>query len=184
MSLAVEVTHPLEPLTADEIQQTIDLLRQAEKVTPTTRFVSVTLVEPDKASVHAAGGVVELPRSAKAILFDNDTNSCFEAVVSLSQARVVSWRHIPGVQPTMTIDEQVECEQAVITSPEFQGAAQKALRHRRHPAGDGRHLDGRYLWRCRRGWAAGWPGRSALSAATRPTTAMPGRSRASGRWSI
>jgi len=125
MSLAVEVTHPLEPLTADEVQQTIDLLRQAEKVTPTTRFVSMTLVEPDKASVHAHNGAVELPRSAKAILFDNDTNSCFEAVVSLSQARVVSCRHVPGVQPTMTIDEQIECEQAVIQSKEFRALLKK-----------------------------------------------------------
>src|ERR1700733_6394092 len=125
MSLAVEVTHPLEPLTADEIQQAIDLLRQEGKVTLTTRLVSVTLVEPDKASVHAHNGAVELPRSAKAILFDNQTNACFEAVVSLSQARVASWRHIPGVQPTMTIDEQVECEQAVIQSKEFRAALKK-----------------------------------------------------------
>ena len=29
---------------------------------------------------------------------------------------------IPGVQPTMTIDEQVECEQAVLKSPEFREA--------------------------------------------------------------
>ena len=125
MSLAIEVTHPLEPLSADEIQQAIELLRQADKVTPTTRFVSVTLLEPDKASVHAHNGAVELPRSAKAILFDNATNSCFEAVVSLSQARLLSCRHVPGVQPTMTIDEQVECEQAVIGSQEFRAALKR-----------------------------------------------------------
>src|SRR6202044_2961500 len=40
-------------------------------------------------------------------------------------ARVVSWRHVPGVQPTMTIDEQIECEQAVIKSKEFRAALKK-----------------------------------------------------------
>ena len=38
---------------------------------------------------------------------------------------MLSWKHIPGVQPTMTIDEQVECEQAVLASPEFKAALKK-----------------------------------------------------------
>ena len=67
MSLATAINHPLEPLAADEVQHAIELLRNAGKVTPTTRFVSVTLLEPDKASVHARTTASELPRSAKAI---------------------------------------------------------------------------------------------------------------------
>ncbi len=61
-------------------------------------------------------------REAEAILFDNATNSCYEATLSLTGGELVAWRHVPGVQPTMTIDEQAECEQAVINSPVFQAA--------------------------------------------------------------
>jgi len=59
------------------------------------------------------------------VLFDNGTNSCFETAVSLSEKKVLSWKHVPGVQPTMTADEMIECEQAVLKSPEFQAALKK-----------------------------------------------------------
>jgi len=113
----ISMSHPLEPLSAAEIQKCVSILREANKVSPTTRFVSVQLKEPLKANVHA--GQTALPREAFIVLFDNATNSCFEAVVSITQSSVLSWKHIPGVQPTMTIDEQVECERAVLESPEF-----------------------------------------------------------------
>jgi primary-amine oxidase len=115
--------HALEPLSAAEVQASIAVLKSEGKVTPTTRFVSVALKEPAKALVHA--GRHDGPREAFAVLFDNATNSCFEAVISLAEKRLRSWKHVPGVQPTMTIDEQAECEQAVIASPEFKAALKK-----------------------------------------------------------
>jgi primary-amine oxidase len=120
--MSERLTHPLEPLTAQEVQLAITILRDQGTVTPTTRFVSVSLKEPDKAQVHAFAAGQPLTRSACAVLFDNGSNRCFEAVVSLTDRRLVSWLHIPGVQPTMTADEQVECEQAVLASPEFAAA--------------------------------------------------------------
>ncbi len=115
--------HPLEPLSAEEVRRVVMTLGDANKVTPTTRFVSVQLKEPPKAAVHA--GAVDGPREAFVVLFDNAANSCFEAVVSVSLGTVASWQHVPGVQPTMTIDEQVECERAVLTSAEFAAALQR-----------------------------------------------------------
>jgi primary-amine oxidase len=115
--------HPLEPLSAAEVQQVVGLLRDNGKVTPTTRFVSVSLREPPKEVVH--GGPREAPREALAVLFDNGTNTAHEAVVSLAQGRVTSFRSATGVQPTMTVDEQVECEQAVLRSPLFQAALKR-----------------------------------------------------------
>jgi primary-amine oxidase len=117
--------HPLEPLTADEVRLAVSILRDTGKVTPTTRFVSVSLKEPSKALVHSFSGSEPAPRSAFAVLFDNATNSCHEATVSLTEGKLVAWKHVPGVQPTMTIDEQVECEQAVLNSPEFKAALKK-----------------------------------------------------------
>ncbi len=57
--------HPLEPLTADEVRLAVSVLRDTGKVTPTTRFVSVSLKEPPKASVHGFGNpAANAPRLA------------------------------------------------------------------------------------------------------------------------
>ncbi|MFO0969517.1 MAG: primary-amine oxidase [Gemmataceae bacterium] len=119
------VKHPLEPLTAAEIQLAVTILKDAGKVTPKTRFVSVSLRDPDKESVHRFTGREPFRREAFAVLHDNATNACHEAVLSLTDRKLVSWKHVPGVQPTMTVDEQVECEQAVLASPEFKAALKK-----------------------------------------------------------
>src|SRR5438132_281188 len=119
------IQHPLEPLTADEVQLAVSLLRENGKVTPTTRFVSVSLKEPPKEFVHRFRGGEPIRREARAVLFDNGTNSCYEAELSLTDRRLSAYKHVPGVQPTMTFDEQVECEQAVLASPEFKAALKK-----------------------------------------------------------
>ena len=119
------IRHPLEPLTAQEVQLAVTILKDAGKVTPTTRFVSVSLKEPDKAFVHAFTGKESIKREAAAVLFDNGTNSCYETTLSLTDRKMLTWKHIPGAQPTMTSDEQVECEQAVLASPEFKAALKK-----------------------------------------------------------
>jgi primary-amine oxidase len=83
------------------------------------------LKEPPKAAVHAGTTWTTLPREASAVLFDNGTNECHEAELNLTTEAVTALKHVPGVQPTMTIDEQVECEQAVLQSPEFAAALKR-----------------------------------------------------------
>ncbi len=119
------VKHPLEPLTAQEVRLAVTLLKDNGKVTPTTRFVSVSLREPAKEVVYKHTGQGARRREANVVLIDNGTNSCYEAALSLTDRKLLSWRHVPGVQPTMTADEQVECEQAVLASPEFKAALKK-----------------------------------------------------------
>lgn len=115
--------HPLEPLSTEEVQQAVALLRTGGKVTPTTRFVSISLKEPPKADVHA--GKLAIPREAFVVLFDNAKNTAYEAALSLTDGKLLSWKAIEGVQPTMTVDEQIECEQAVLASDEFKAALKK-----------------------------------------------------------
>jgi primary-amine oxidase len=123
--MADTLRHPLEPLTADEMRLAVCLLNDSGKVMTTTRFVSVSLREPAKEFVHRFTGQEPIRREAFAVLFDNGTNSCYEATLSLTDRKLLSWQHVPGVQPTMTMDEQIECEQAVLASPEFQAALKK-----------------------------------------------------------
>lgn len=115
--------HPLEPLSRDEVQQAVKILKDSAKISPTMRFVSVSLLEPGKKALRSTRA--PLPREAFVSLFDNASNSCFEATVSLEQARILRWEHIPGVQPTITTDEQAECEQAVLNSHEFKAALER-----------------------------------------------------------
>jgi primary-amine oxidase len=119
------VKHPLEPLTASEVQLAVSMLKDFGKVNATTRFVSVCLKEPAKESVHGFKAGAPIRREANAVLFDNGSNACYEVAVSLTDRKLLSHKHVPGVQPTMTVDEQVECEQAVLRSPEFKAALKK-----------------------------------------------------------
>ncbi|CAF3900194.1 unnamed protein product [Rotaria magnacalcarata] len=117
----METRHPLEPLSPVELERVVKLMKTGnDKVTPTTRFVSISLREPPKEKILNPTNEL-LSREADVVLFDNGTNSCYEASVSLEgEGSILSFEHIPGVQPTMTADEQVECEQAVLRSVEFQ----------------------------------------------------------------
>jgi len=114
--------HPLEPLSAAEIAIAVQVLRDAAHVTPTTRIISVMLTEPAKDALNSGNSWDSLPRLARAVLFDNATNTCVEVDLNITVGTVTKVRKVPDVQPTMTIDEQVECEQAVLSSPEFAAA--------------------------------------------------------------
>lgn len=58
--------------------------------------------------------------------FDNAKNQAYTAILNLSSSSVVSVDLAPaGSQPTMSIDEQIECEQAVLADPAFQAAIKK-----------------------------------------------------------
>jgi primary-amine oxidase len=117
----VKTRHPLESLSLDEIKLAVDVLKkQNDKVTPTTRFVSVTLREPAKEKILNTTNEI-ISREADVVLFDNGTNSCYEARILLeNEGEIISFEHIPNVQAAMTVDEQVECEQAVLRSVQFQ----------------------------------------------------------------
>ena len=120
-----EASHPLDPLTADEIAEASSILKSQRDLGPRTRFETVVLREPDKdvALRFKAGDPV--PREAFLVVLDNDAEATYEAVVSLNERRVVSWEHIPGVQPRVMFDEFMECEATVQADPGFQAAIKK-----------------------------------------------------------
>ena len=119
------VSHPLEPLTPDEISAAVTIVRSQKSLAESVRFATVTLHEPAKASVlgFKAGDTIE--REAFIILLDNATAKTYEAVVSISAGSITSWKHIPGVQPPIMLDEFVACEAAVKANPDFQAAIAK-----------------------------------------------------------
>ncbi len=120
----MSASHPLAPLSAVEVQAAVALVKALPEFSATVRIISIMLEEPEKASVHFEG--TNPDREASATLFDNATNGGWVAGLNLTQNRVTSLRSMPvGAQPTMSIDEQVECERAVLTSPAFHAALKK-----------------------------------------------------------
>lgn len=117
--------HPLDPLTAAEIEDAVAILRDQRNLGQRTRFESIVLNEPPKDIVLGFKVGDAVNREAFIILFDNDDGATYEALVSLNERAVKSWTHIPGVQPRITLDEFYECEIAVKGSPEFRAALEK-----------------------------------------------------------
>jgi primary-amine oxidase len=115
--------HPLEPLTAAEVESAVSLLKAMPSFNFTTRIVSIMLREPPKDSVHAWPSGPTADRRASAVLLDNANNSASVVDLNLSRNTVLGMRPAPpGAQPTLSMDEQIECEQAVLISPDFRAA--------------------------------------------------------------
>jgi primary-amine oxidase len=118
--------HPLEPLDEAEVQQSVELLRSMPGWTSRTRIISITLKEPAKAAVYAWPDVSLLKRVAVAVLMNNELNQASTVTLDLSAGQVVSVQVAPpGAQPTLSVDEQIECERAVLASEEFRAALEK-----------------------------------------------------------
>jgi primary-amine oxidase len=98
----VEVRHPLDPLTAEEIEAASQILRRDRSLSASARFVYVTLREPPKDAV-LRGEASE--REAHVVLRERAEFRTYEAVVSITAGEVRLWREVPGVQPAIMLEE-------------------------------------------------------------------------------
>ena len=119
-------SHPLQPLISSEIQAAVKLLQALPSFTPATRIISIMLKEPAKELVYAWPDGEIPDREAVAVLFDNPANAAVAVTLNLTLGAIVKMEQAPaGAQPTLSMDEQVECEQAVLASEEFKAALQR-----------------------------------------------------------
>jgi primary-amine oxidase len=119
------VSHPLDPLSKREIEEAVAILRAKRPIAKVARFVSVTLKEPAKDVVLSFKEDADWEREAFVILLNNADGKTYEAVVSLNDGKIKSWRHVPGVQPNIMLEEFFETEAAVRENPEWQAAMRK-----------------------------------------------------------
>jgi primary-amine oxidase len=120
------VTHPLEPLTADEVAAASTILKEARGLGPSSRFVFVTLHEPSKEQVTGwTSGDEPLPREAHIVLYERGARTTCEAVVSLTTGDVVSFTEVPGVQAPIMAEEFESCEEIVRSDPRWQEAMRR-----------------------------------------------------------
>jgi primary-amine oxidase len=117
--------HPLDPLTAEEIARAVRVLRADYPLSGRVRFATVVLHEPPKSVVLNFKKGDAIQREAFAILLDNATATTYEAIISLTEGTVTSWKKVDGVQPPIMLDEFIECENAVKANPEFRAALER-----------------------------------------------------------
>jgi primary-amine oxidase len=118
--------HPLQPLSATEVYLAVRLLQAQPFFNATTRIISISLKEPSKETVFQWPEREAPPRLALAVLFDNAVNIASTLTLNLTEGTLLERHAAPaGSQPTLSIDEQIECERAVLESEEFRSALEK-----------------------------------------------------------
>jgi len=95
----------LAPLAKDEILATVQILKEAAKVSGSSSFSLISLQEPPKGEVlnPRPGRVPD--REAFVVVYERNSNQTFEAIVDLTTRKVRSWKEIHGVQPSYLTED-------------------------------------------------------------------------------
>ena len=119
--------HPLDPLTAEEVQSASSILKKEQGLDGGHRFVYVMLNEPAKKEVLAwqPGNGTEIDRQAFLVIRDRPRRKTFEAVVSLSREKVVRWDELTNVQASIMLEEFMAVDEVVRKDPRWQAALRK-----------------------------------------------------------
>jgi primary-amine oxidase len=104
--------HPLDALTGSELRQVKAILAAAGKLGPKTRFHSVDLDEPEKATVTAWRPGATLPRRAIAVV--SEAGQVHEAAVDLSAGRLSGWQAMTG-EPALLLGEMTGATDVALT---------------------------------------------------------------------
>jgi primary-amine oxidase len=114
--------HPLDPLTAAEIQAAAAIARTDARLTQAI-FPSISLQEPLKADVYAwATGRFALARQARLVAMVDRT--VYEAIVDLDARRIISVVEQPRVEPTIVASE-FETAKVVLAHPQFRAGLER-----------------------------------------------------------
>ncbi|MER2192349.1 MAG: primary-amine oxidase [Solibacillus sp.] len=121
----LQVNHPLAPLTVEEVQAAISILKEQQALGGKVRFPTITLREPLKEVVLQFKEGAAFPREIFVVVLDDETFKTYEAIISLNTNSVLSFEEIEGVQPTIMPEEFAECEEMVKSNPDFLAALAK-----------------------------------------------------------
>jgi primary-amine oxidase len=117
------VRNPLDPLTAAEINTTVETLRAAGKLDDATRFAQIQLAEPPKREVLDWTPEQAIPRTAFAVV--RQGGNAAEATVDLVAKKLTSWRDLSDVQTSILVEELFSVGDIVKKNAEWQAAMKK-----------------------------------------------------------
>ena len=105
---AQQATHPLDPLSGDEMRAAVRALHARPGFPAEARFAVLALNDPPKREILDYRGGSSFTRQVFAVVYDRSQNKTFEALVNvkdLEKPKVDSWREVPGVQPLVLEEE-------------------------------------------------------------------------------
>ena len=113
-------TNPLDALTADEINRTVEILNAAKQVNADTRFPTITLLENPKAEVLRWSPGQPFERRARADYLNG--NRLFEAAVNLTTGKVDSVTEVKDRQSSVLFEEFLGASEVVKKDPRWRAA--------------------------------------------------------------
>jgi primary-amine oxidase len=113
-------TNPLDALTADEINRTVEILNAAKQVNADTRFPTITLLENPKAEVLRWSPGQPFERRARADYLNG--NRLFEAAVNLTTGKVDSVTEVKDRQSSILFEEFLGASEVVKKDPRWRAA--------------------------------------------------------------
>ena len=117
---------PLNPLTADEIAATVDILKATGRYRPGYRFTEITLKAPPKDQVWRfalSGEAVQAPRQASFVILDG--KKLVEGTADLRTRSLTDWREVEGAHGMVLIDDFATVQAAIEASPAYAQALAK-----------------------------------------------------------
>lgn len=119
----VSVQHPLDDLSADEINTAVAVVKESSEWTQNTRIVVVTRLEPPKAQVLTNPSSIN--RQALVVIYESQARRLAEVRVDIANRRIVDKKDIPNAQPSIMLDEFDKLAEIVKADPAWQQAIQR-----------------------------------------------------------
>ena len=117
---------PLNPLTAEEITATVEILKASGKLPADARFSEISLKPPPKPQVwdYALNRQpVTAAREAQFVILDG--KNVMEGVVDLGAKQVKTLQAVPGVHGMVLVDDFMAVQEIIEASPEYAQALAK-----------------------------------------------------------
>jgi primary-amine oxidase len=118
-------THPLAPLTPEEIRATVAAVRAAPEFGPAILFETIELLEPPKAALARWRNGEKPPRAARANVFRADEAGVWRLTVAIETGTVLTRRFVAGARPMIQLEQFLAIEDIVRSHPDFIAACAK-----------------------------------------------------------
>ena len=119
-------THPLDPLSAAEIEAAREVVLDAADLGDDPRFIEITLAEPTKEAYRAYEAEENaIDREARVVVREKSQHVSYAGIVSLDDEELIAWEEIDVGQPRMIGEEFVEVETVVTAHEGFREAVRR-----------------------------------------------------------
>jgi primary-amine oxidase len=118
-------SHPLDPLSADEIRLARSVVQRIPKLSGDVCFPSIRLFEPPKQVVRDFRAGQTFERQAWVVVQDLSTHRLYDGVVSLDRRQMLEWNERPGMQGPLLLEEYDAAAELIKTDPRWRAAIRR-----------------------------------------------------------